>query len=200
MRSASATLSATVEAPVSTRNCTGRPLMLPEPMKWPPPSAGSEIRPLLACPRSPRLAGDSPRRRATRLPPTSTTAESAADRHQLHALRAFADRHAARRAAIDHQQAREPSMPCSATDWAQAPLARAAKSPTAHSVAEVVETQRHVGHVLADQAMAACRSSRLAPVTRTFALDGGLHLELAVLDQAFADLLGQSRSRCRCAP
>ena len=76
MRSASLAPMDTVEAPVSTMNCAAWPLMLPWPKKWPPWSAGSTIRPLLALPRPPTLAGESPRRSVSRLPPTSTTAES----------------------------------------------------------------------------------------------------------------------------
>ena len=79
MRSASLTLKATLVAPVSTMNCTARPLMLPPDMKCPPLPAVSTTRlPLPALPLPPTLAGASPTRSVCRLPPISTTAWSPA--------------------------------------------------------------------------------------------------------------------------
>jgi hypothetical protein len=60
---------ATEVAPVSTMNCTARPLMAPCVMKW-PPAAGriTMLVPAALAPPPPTLAGASPTRSVCRLP------------------------------------------------------------------------------------------------------------------------------------
>ena len=75
MRSASAWLMPMFVAPVSTRNCTVLPLMLPRVTKCPPVPAISTIcEPLPSLAAPPRLIGVPPSDRVTRLPAISTTA------------------------------------------------------------------------------------------------------------------------------
>ena len=119
-------------APVSTMKCTARPLIAPCAMKWPPLPAVSTMRLPLACPPPlpPTLAGASPTRSVWRFPPISTTAWSPEVETTLTPWCVSPGATVLGAAPSTISKALEPSMPCNATDCANAPrLAnRAAKA------------------------------------------------------------------------
>src|SRR2546427_226316 len=209
MRSASDRPIATELAPVSTMYTMVLPLIWPRSMKWPRlsalsttrrPSAGSPA----AAPRPPRLMGASPRRNVWRRPLISTSAVSPDTCSTRTSCRLSPAASARGVPPSMTSKALLPSTPLSATDCAAASGGSAAATPArlrstarrwrmglvlegwiaGRSVAEVVEGQRVVGQVLADQGHGGLQVVALgAGDGDGVALDGGLHLELAVLDQ-----------------
>src|SRR5438552_6873355 len=200
MRSASAWLKATIVAPVSTTNCTGLPLMLPPVMKWPPGPAVSTIcEPVPSLMPPPRFTGAPPSCSGTRLPASSTTASLPLTLTTLTPC-SVAPTATMRGVPSMTSSALSPMLPLRVTVCAAAPPhSRTPRSTRSRpiealrgwliSFPEVGEGQRCLGDVLADQGHRALQIVALgAGDAHHVALDGGLHLQLALLDERL-DLL-----------
>src|SRR5437868_9818061 len=196
MRCASAADIAMVVAPVSSMKLTARPLIAPCAMKCPPLLTGSTMRvpPPPEPPLPPMLTGVS-MRSATRLPPASTVACSPCSDTSFTPWKASPTASVLGAPPFTIRIARLPMVPVSVTDWACAKVQAAASSSGMSAfigrglVAEVIKRQGHVRHVFLDQCHGRLQVVALgAGDAHRVALDRGLHLELAVLDQAL-DLL-----------
>src|SRR5690606_17527841 len=145
--------------------------------------------PALATPPRPMLTGES-MRSEKRLPADSTTAWSACSDTSLTPWKVSPTATVLGGAPFTMRMARLPMEPVSVTESAAcAPMAAAEHSTAARSafmrgsVAEVVEGHRHVGHVLLDEGHGGLQVVALGTGdAHGVALDRGLHLELAVLD------------------
>ena len=123
-------------APVSTMNCTARPLIVPCDRKWPPLPADSTIRlPREPAPEPPMLTCDSPIRSVCFLPLISTTAWSPSVASTLTPWWVSPGATPRGSPPSTTSSALLPSMPCSDTDCAAA-------APASASIARPVSRRR----------------------------------------------------------
>src|SRR3990167_7598502 len=180
MRSASGLPMATVVAPVSTMNCITRPLIRPWFTKWPRLSL---MRTILRPPpaRAPTLTGASPRRTVLRVPLISITASSRPTESTLTpwwvspaATPRGADPSTTSRALLPRTPASETACAQAAPGAHKAPVSNTASRAGRGEAMDRAQSRKLLNDSgmsvmsLRISAMAACRSSRLAPVTRTF--------------------------------
>src|SRR5689334_3095783 len=146
----------TVVAPVSTRNRTDLPLMVPPVKKWPAESAVMTMRAPAPAAGAllPTLTGEAPSASTSRCPLTSTTASPLPTLRSLTSP-ALAPTESMRGCPSITSSALSPREPLSATLCAAAtPAAQARALPTATDatlVAEVRERERRIRDLLADQ-------------------------------------------------